>query len=141
MKNNLVQITNRNQISSQHRLKFIDDEANTRSYIPNVIFSLDSIKAIYCDMDILLKSTIKGYLDQPDFDPEALNIEVIWDDDEPKYVEYTYWLKLNDSDETYQLSKFEYQKLRHELGFDSLWCPKAKYPTIEELKEYAKEKE
>ena len=142
-KNNLVEIVNRNQISSQHRLKFIDDEANTRSYIPNVIFSLDSIKAIYCDMDVLLKSTIKDYLEEPDFDPKSANIEVITENGTPKYVQYDYWLKLNgdDDDEIYPLSKSEYMDILYKLDFKSIYGMGAKYPTIEELKEYVKEKE
>ena len=147
-KNNLVEIVNRNQISSQSHLRFDADYktyGNVCSYQPSVIFSLDSIKSIYCDMDILLKSNIKDYLEQPDFDPVDSNIEVIWEDGNPIYAQYSYWLKLDDSDETYPLTRCEYQNLRIKLGFDydvgPKWSTKAKYPTIEELKEYVKEKE
>lgn len=140
MRNNLFEIVNRNQISSQTHLKFY--AGNVGSYRPNVIFSLDSVKEMYCDMDVLLKSTIKDYLAQPDFDPVTSDIEEIWEDGNPIYVQYSYWLKLNDSDEIYPLSKNEYQYLRYRLDFDSdpgsKWSPKAKYPTIEELKEYVK---
>ena len=139
--NNLVQITNRNQIPIRHHLKLIDDESRTRSYMPNIIFSVDSVKAVYCDMEILLKRDINDFLAVPDFNPEDENIEVITEDGKPKYVHYSYWLKLKDDDETYPLSKFEYQHLLFNLNFIHMCDFNAKYPTIEELKEYVKEKE
>ena len=138
MKNNLVQITNRNQIPIRHHLKFMDDESRTRSYMPNIIFSMDSVKAVYCDMEVLLKRDINDYLALPDFNPEDENIEVITDDGKPKYVHYSYWLKLKDDDETYPLSKFEYRNLLFNLNFIHMCDFNGKYPTIEELKEYVK---
>ena len=141
MKNNLFEIVNRNQISSQTHLEFYTAD-NVGSYQPNIIFSLDSVAKIDCDMDILFKHSINEYLAQSDFNPVTSNIEEIREDGKPIYVKYSYWLKLNDNDEIYPLSKNEYQYLRYKLGFDdnpaSKWSTKAKYPTIEELKEYVK---
>ena len=143
MKNDLVQIVNRNQISKWDVLhfKFVDEESNTRSFIPSITFSMGLIKAVYCDMDILTKGTIKEYLEQPGFDPESEDIEEITDDDKPIYVQYKYWLKFKDDEGTYRLSKDEYQRILYTTFDDSIWYDEAKYPTIEELKKYVKEKE
>lgn len=141
MKNNLFQIIDRNQPSFKYRLKFIDDEANTRSYIPNIIFSLNSIRKISCHMDILSKHMIAYYLEQPDFDPKSENIEVITEDGKPRYVKYNYWLRLDGDVESRQLSKSEYQHLLLRLKYNSVYGDNAKYPTIEELKEYCNSKE
>ena len=138
MKNNLIYIINSWQVTPHDHIKFTDDESNMRSYVPHIIFSSDSVKKLYCDMDILLPFEIKDRLEQPDFDPKSDDIEVIEKDGKTTYVQYKYFLKLDDDDKLYRLSKDEYQYLLYKLDFDRMCDFKAKYPTIEELKEYVK---